>query len=152
MAFFTQFSMREQELEKNIYKRVLRWAAMRGSEGFKIEQLREVAGSDKNFEWIKRFMFGHINGDIPLIGNDLLAGGEEHTYYLTGHGAIAASNYSDSLETRKSSMLGLRVAAGAFFLAAIVGAIQICLTIEQIKLQKQQMNQAPLEQISDSKG
>lgn len=152
MVFITPFFKGDHKLEKNIYKRVLRWAAMRGSEGFKLAQLREVVGSDKNFEWVKRFMFGHINGDIPLIGNDLIAGGEEHTYYLTGHGAIAASNYSDSLETRKGSIWGLRVATGAFLLAAIFGGIQIYLTLEQIRLQEQQMNQALLEYVTGCKG
>lgn len=115
-----------------LFIRTLQWASNKGSDGFKMSELREaIAKNDDEWVWIQRMMLGEINGDTPLIfhlGQHRREDGE-YKYFLTGSGNSVLMDYLELKEARESSTQAKYIAIGSLIIATLVGIAQIAIQI-----------------------
>jgi hypothetical protein len=123
---------KKKVVKESLFIRTLQWASNRGSVGFKMQELRDaVIENEEEWIWVKRMMFGEINGDAPLIchlgGHH--KGDGEYSYFLTGSGASALMDYIELKEARQNAKSAMRWAVASFTLAVIVGLAQILVSL-----------------------
>lgn len=117
------------KIEDQIYIKVLVWAYENNNSGFTREDLRNsLFLNSAEMNWIERTFFPNPQNSYSLIVH-LESNNGKNFFTLSDRGMSEAINYLTLREAQKGSKRAERIALSSIVISAVVGLVQIILTI-----------------------